>query len=432
VAISGVVDLIGHYGDLPAGTEQVSGLPSWCMLSRTLGRPPCSPHHMDAQQPASALPCWVQVFLALAFVGETLLMGLHMKVSTGTGGASGHSAAGGGGRVAQCLLRMPCCGHDHHLRPMWRGHQVQSRPRHEWPLMAACSALRLQHNPLDQLLHLLLTSLMVCCAVVCLAEAAFPRSLLLALARPLFVMLQGSWFIEVGHMLFQGAGRASWRAGWHHAACTEHGTRPGFTRTCSAAAGRKRQGTPTPAALLCAGVYAWDMRDHAAVMAAPVIFTLHILGFALLFLAGAGTMLLRRAWRLPPAELLLGAAVPWSQLLHAGASMMAAPGLLSTPSGGALCVLAGLQCTCWPRRSPTQCWARRWMASAAMQRPMAVTTASPTAPWGSVAASWQAQSWSWRIWKTPASAAACCLRATGLARPLEQAAATCTGNEWSG
>jgi hypothetical protein len=24
------------------------------------------------------------------------------------------------------------------------------------------------------------------------------------------------------------------------------------------------------------------------------------------------------------------------------------------------------------------------------------------------------------------------LRATGLARPLEQAAATCTGNEWSG
>jgi Family of unknown function (DUF716) len=193
VALSGAVDLVGHYGSLPAGTEQV--------------------------------------FLGLAFLGETLLMGLHAK-----------------------------------------------------------------HNPLDQLLHVLLTALMVGSSAVCFAEVAYSRSLLLALARPLFVMLQGSWFIEIGRMLFLGEWPC-WVAGVlskkHEAHCgVIHGSccgPAGFAAingrnpACSLRLPCLAHGAPGPHP---AGIKAWDMRDHAAVMAAPVIFTLHMLGMATLFLLG--------------------------------------------------------------------------------------------------------------------------------------------------
>jgi hypothetical protein len=102
--LSGVVDLLGHYlppGALPPGTEQA--------------------------------------FLSLAFLAETLLMGLHAK-----------------------------------------------------------------HDALDKLVHALLTWVMLACVAVTAAEAAAPRSFLLAALRPAVVMLQGTWFCQVGAILYGG------------------------------------------------------------------------------------------------------------------------------------------------------------------------------------------------------------------------------------
>lgn len=123
-AISGVVDLIGFYTPLPAGTEQG--------------------------------------FLTVAFLVETLLMGMHSKP-----------------------------------------------------------------NPLDNLVHMLLTGVMVACVVVCAAEIAAPNSLLLALLRPMVVFFQGTWFWHVGAIMF-----------WDS--------------------------------------MSWDMEDMGAVMMIPVVFCLHI------------------------------------------------------------------------------------------------------------------------------------------------------------
>lgn len=83
--------------------------------------------------------------------------------------------------------------------------------------------LHMKPNPFDQLVHVLLTWLILGCAVVCAAEIVAPNSLLLALARPLVVMLQGTWFIQIGHMLFQGArGGREWGRGVA-AACSHQG-----------------------------------------------------------------------------------------------------------------------------------------------------------------------------------------------------------------
>eukprot|EP00879_Flechtneria_rotunda_P030408 GHRR01033037.1.p1 GENE.GHRR01033037.1~~GHRR01033037.1.p1 ORF type:complete len:330 (+),score=109.70 GHRR01033037.1:93-1082(+) len=124
-AVSGLVDITGHYMALPPGTEQA--------------------------------------FLSIAFLVETLLMGTHAKP-----------------------------------------------------------------NPLDQLVHLLLTWVMVACIVVTAAEVAAPRSLLLAVLRAMLVFFQGTWFWHVGSIMFR-----------NH--------------------------------------MAWDMDDMASVMFVPVVFSLHIL-----------------------------------------------------------------------------------------------------------------------------------------------------------
>lgn len=59
-------------------------------------------------------------------------------------------------------------------------------------------------NPLDNLVHVLLTGVMVACVVVCAAEIAAPNSLLLALLRAIVVFFQGTWFWHVGAIMFRG------------------------------------------------------------------------------------------------------------------------------------------------------------------------------------------------------------------------------------
>ncbi|KAF6263374.1 hypothetical protein COO60DRAFT_459184 [Scenedesmus sp. NREL 46B-D3] len=77
-------------------------------------------------------------------------------------------------------------------------------------------------NELDQLVHTLLTWIMIACIVVSAAEIAAPRSLLLALLRAMLVFFQGTWFWHVDSM-------------------------------------------------------AWDMNDMGGVMFVPVVFCLHML-----------------------------------------------------------------------------------------------------------------------------------------------------------
>jgi hypothetical protein len=59
-------------------------------------------------------------------------------------------------------------------------------------------------NELDQLVHTLLTWIMIACIVVSAAEIAAPQSLLLALLRAMLVFFQGTWFWHVGAIMFKG------------------------------------------------------------------------------------------------------------------------------------------------------------------------------------------------------------------------------------
>lgn len=61
-----------------------------------------------------------------------------------------------------------------------------------------------KHNPLDSLVHALLTGVMMSCVAVCAAEIAVPHSLLLAVLRCMVVFLQGTWFWHVGAIMFTG------------------------------------------------------------------------------------------------------------------------------------------------------------------------------------------------------------------------------------
>lgn len=198
VAISGLVDVIGFYVPLPVGTEQVGGVGSVChpavavcMRRRDWHMPVCAvrhktqvscqghdvcnprrqacavstdvcfplftvPRHLPSPTlvalllhihpfsstsippPPPFMHAYKQAFLAIAFLVETLLMGMHTKP-----------------------------------------------------------------NPLDALVHHLLTGVMVSCVVVCTAEIAAPNSLLLALLRPMMVFFQGTWFWHVGAIMFK-------------------------------------------------------------------------------------------------------------------------------------------------------------------------------------------------------------------------------------
>jgi hypothetical protein len=59
-------------------------------------------------------------------------------------------------------------------------------------------------NPLDSLVHVLLTGVMITCVAVCGAEIAKPDSFLLAVLRPMVVFFQGTWFWHVGAIMFRG------------------------------------------------------------------------------------------------------------------------------------------------------------------------------------------------------------------------------------
>lgn len=75
-------------------------------------------------------------------------------------------------------------------------------------------------NPLDQLVHVMLTWIMISCIVVTAAEIAVPKSLLLALLRGMMVFFQGTWFWHVGSIMFKGElaaaspQYAAWVLGW--------------------------------------------------------------------------------------------------------------------------------------------------------------------------------------------------------------------------
>jgi hypothetical protein len=64
--------------------------------------------------------------------------------------------------------------------------------------------LHAKHNPLDALVHRLLTWLMLGCAATMAAEVWVRGSTLLALAKTLLVFLQGTWFWHVGRILYLG------------------------------------------------------------------------------------------------------------------------------------------------------------------------------------------------------------------------------------
>lgn len=86
-------------------------------------------------------------------------------------------------------------------------------------------------NALDQLVHTLLTGLMLASAGLTVAEIAAPRSVLLALARACVVMAQGTWFWNVGAIMFTGVGlhHGVVCCSWVATCCARH--------TCKTAAG---------------------------------------------------------------------------------------------------------------------------------------------------------------------------------------------------
>jgi hypothetical protein len=88
---------------------------------------------------------------------------------------------------------------------------------------------------LDYTVHLLLVYLMIACAASCFLELACPSSVLAATCRALCTLLQGTWFCQIGHILF----------------------------------------THIPA---------WDVADPHGAMLVPVVFASHVLFACLAFL----------------------------------------------------------------------------------------------------------------------------------------------------
>jgi len=69
-----------------------------------------------------------------------------------------------------------------------------------------------KHVQLDQDVHFLLMLSMAGATVATAAEGALPGSFALAAARPMLLLLVGSWFVQIGHILFQGG--CGWVGGW--------------------------------------------------------------------------------------------------------------------------------------------------------------------------------------------------------------------------
>lgn len=73
-----------------------------------------------------------------------------------------------------------------------------------------------KHQPMDQSVHFLLMLAMAAATVCSAAEAMFPSSFVLAAARSMLLMLIGTWFVQVGRILYLGGsvGLGWWVGGW--------------------------------------------------------------------------------------------------------------------------------------------------------------------------------------------------------------------------
>ncbi|XP_064091052.1 transmembrane protein 45B-like [Macrobrachium nipponense] len=58
-------------------------------------------------------------------------------------------------------------------------------------------------TPLDVQVHMLMLYTIMLCAVATIVEMAYRRSVLPALMRAFFVMLQGTWFVQIGSILYE-------------------------------------------------------------------------------------------------------------------------------------------------------------------------------------------------------------------------------------
>lgn len=57
---------------------------------------------------------------------------------------------------------------------------------------------------LEVKVHLLLVLIMFTTAILCFLEMRYPNSALLSFARAASVFFQGTWFIQIGHILYAG------------------------------------------------------------------------------------------------------------------------------------------------------------------------------------------------------------------------------------
>lgn len=64
--------------------------------------------------------------------------------------------------------------------------------------------LHMKHNELDSMVHSLLTAIMIACVVIAAAEVRYRDSFILATSRAMMVFFQGTWFIQVGNILYRG------------------------------------------------------------------------------------------------------------------------------------------------------------------------------------------------------------------------------------
>lgn len=69
---------------------------------------------------------------------------------------------------------------------------------------ALLMGLHQKHDPMDVLLHSLLTSSMLACALCTAAEAAWRSTPLLTAGRIAGLYLQGWWFLTVARTMYEG------------------------------------------------------------------------------------------------------------------------------------------------------------------------------------------------------------------------------------
>lgn len=69
---------------------------------------------------------------------------------------------------------------------------------------ARCREKVVVHCKSQVIIHKLLVYTIVGCAGTILAEGAFPNNVVLSLARAMFVILQGTWFMQIAVMMYNG------------------------------------------------------------------------------------------------------------------------------------------------------------------------------------------------------------------------------------